>query len=154
MKVEYKVYENRLKEIGKTQLFSKELEDMTVYRIARDPDSPNDKLILIGTKWGEEKERTDLPLNNNAVSRYDPAIEKYGSLIITVFGDDIQMYSPSTTTFPVLARHNDQIVGVPLGQVLSVRREFGRLRNGFRIDLYIYKVSPLYYIGSIEVSEQ
>jgi hypothetical protein len=28
------------------------------------------------------------------------------------------------------------------------------LRDGFRMDLYIYKVSPRYYIGSIEVSEQ
>jgi hypothetical protein len=154
MKVEYKVYENRLKEIGKTQLFSKELEDMTVYTIARASDSPDDKLILIGRKWGEEKERTSLPLNNRAVSRYDPAIKKYGSLIITVFGDDIQMYSPSTTTFPVLVKYNDQIVGVPLGQGLSVKDEFGGLRDGFRMDLYIYKVSPRYYIGSIEVSEQ
>jgi len=156
MNVEYKIYEMRLKDQGK-ELFREELEVLRPYTIARDPNSTDNQLILIGKEYGEEKVRKTLPLKDSAVSRYAPAIKKYGSLIITVFGDDsdldIQLYSPSTTTFPVLVRYKDQIVGVPLGQTLSLKHEFGRLRNGFTVDLYIYRVSTDHYIGSIEVSD-
>jgi len=149
-----------------------ELED-GLYIVGRNPQNNHTIVVkLEGEREEGEREKIIADTANfvPSLSRYDPSIGKEGSLVIRVRTEEnkyfphtkdrkVEMYTPPTSTFPVLLVRRDKNGKLNYEELYGVSLNSGRPLDltALRIEsaeIYVGSLHSRSYVGTIEIIEE